>query len=69
MGNYKIINNTSSSSEEMDEYEVVALAKRLNITFEDMKQMSFVSLINILISSVEEKENKPNQDLIDKYFG
>lgn len=53
----------------MDEYEVVALAKRLNITFEDMKQMSFVSLINILISSVEEKENKPNQDLIDKYFG
>jgi len=69
LGNYKIINNTSSSSEEMDEYEVVALAKRLNITFEDMKQMSFVSLINILISSVEEKENKPNQDLIDKYFG
>lgn len=69
MGNYKIISNTSSSSEEMDEYEVVALAKRLNITFEDMRQMSFVSLINILISSVEEKENKPNQDLIDKYFG
>ena len=69
MGNYKIISNTSSSSEEMDEYEVVALAKRLNITFEDMRQMSFVSLINILISSVEEKENKANQDLIDKYFG
>ena len=53
----------------MDEYEVVALAKRLNITIEDMKQMSFVSLINILISTVEENDNKATQEDIDRMFG
>lgn len=53
----------------MDEYEVVALAKRLNITIDDMKQMSFVSLVNILMSSVEEHEKKATQEDIDKYFG
>lgn len=31
----------------------MALAKRLNITMNDMKEMSFVSLLNILLSSVE----------------
>lgn len=53
----------------MDEYEVVALAKRLNITIDDMKQMSFVSLVNILISSVEEKEQIATQEDIKKFFG
>lgn len=53
----------------MDEYEVVALAKRLNITIDDMKQMSFVSLVNILISNIEEKEHTATQEDINKYFG
>ena len=56
----------------MDEYEVVALAKRLNITIDDMKEMSFVSLANILLSSVEEsneKTKKATQEDINKYFG
>ena len=53
----------------MDEYEVIALAKRLNITIEDMKTMSFVSLINILLSTVEEKETKATQKDIDAVFG
>ena len=53
----------------MDEYEVVALAKRLNITIDDMKQMSFVSLVNILISTIEEKESKATQEEIDRMFG
>ena len=53
----------------MDEYSIVALAKRLNITIEDMKQMTFVSLINILISTVEEHDNKATQEDIDRYFG
>lgn len=53
----------------MDIYEVVALAKRLNITLDDMKVMNFVSLMNILISSVEEKDSKPTQSDIDKFFG
>lgn len=34
-----------------------------------MSNMSFVSLINILLSSVEEHETKATQDDIDKYFG
>lgn len=37
---------------------------------EDMKEMSFVSLMNILISSVDEpEEHKATQSEIDKYFG
>lgn len=54
----------------MDEYEVVALAKRLNITLEDMKEMSFVSLANILLSTVQEDETKKaSQEDINRYFG
>lgn len=68
-GNYKTIKTKGNNNDPIDEYEVVALAKRLNITFEDMKQMSFVSLINILLSSVEETETNATQEDIDKYFG
>ena len=67
-GNYNQI-NSSGSNEPADEYDVVALAKRLNITLDDMKEMSFVSLMNILLSSVEEKENKATQNDIDRMFG
>ena len=67
-GNYKTINSTNNN-EPVDEYEVVALAKRLNITFEDMKQMSFVSLINILLSTVEEKSQSATQEDIERFFG
>ena len=34
-----------------------------------MSKMSFVSLINILLSNVEEHEQKATQDDINKYFG
>ncbi len=55
----------------MDEYEIVALAKRLNITLEDMKEMSFVSLANILLSSVDNEEGtrQATSEDIQKYFG
>ena len=55
----------------MDEYEVVALAKRLNITLDDMKEMKFVSLMNILLANVEEKNGtrEATQEDINKYFG
>ena len=48
---------------------MVALAKRLNITITDMKEMSFVSLANILLSTVEDDERQATQEDIDKYFG
>lgn len=35
---------------------------------DDLKEMSFVSLINILYSSVEEKENKATQKDIDNFL-
>ena len=31
--------------------------------------MSFVSLINILLSTIEDQESKPTQQEIDKMFG
>ena len=69
-GNYKKIKTNGSNDEPVDEYEVVALAKRLNITMDDMANMSFVSLINILLSSVEEdKEKTASQADIEKFFG
>ena len=46
-------------------YEIVGLAKRLNITLDDMKDMSFVSLYNILISAVDDKEYEATQEDID----
>ena len=67
-GNYKTKSN-NTSNKEFDEFEVVALAKRLNITLDDMKEMSFVSLANILLSSVEDDEKQATQEDIDKYFG
>lgn len=69
-GNYKHIKTKSNNNDPADEYEVVALAKRLNITFEDMANMSFVSLVNILLSNIEENgERKASQEDIDKFFG
>ena len=48
----------------------MGLAKRLNITIEDMKQMSYVSLMNILISTVERDEEKQaTQEDIERFFG
>lgn len=58
----------------IDEYEIIALAKRLNITMDDMKGMSFTSLLNILISSVYDDNNSKDGvrdatlEDIEKYF-
>ena len=67
-GSYKTKSN-NTSNKEFDEYDVVALAKRLNITLDDMKEMKYVSLMNILLSSVEEDEKQATQEDIDRYFG
>ena len=47
----------------------MALALRLNIRPEDMKQMSYVSLVNILLSTVEEDTKNYSQEDIDRMFG
>lgn len=67
VGEYKVPQNNDeiNNDEKIDVYEIVALAKRLNITLSDMKEMSFVSLFNILYSAVAEKENTATQQDID----
>ena len=68
MGEYKKAKTTSNQP--VDEYEIIALAKRLNITLEDMKQMSFVSLMNILLSTTDsDTEKKATEEDIRKMFG
>ena len=49
----------------------MALCYRLHISPEDMERMSFVSLMNILISSVEEKEKtkKATKEDIKRFIG
>lgn len=56
----------------MDEYTTLALGKRLGISIEDMKQMSFVSFVNILISAVEDNSNgtrKATKEDIERFVG
>lgn len=68
-GEYKKFpkNNNSSPA---DEYDVMSLAMRLGISVDEMKQMSFVSLYNILIASTNvEEERKATQEDIDRMFG
>lgn len=68
LGDYKHIPK-NSDGEQADEYEVMALAKRLGITIEEMKEMSFVSLFNILIASTNtEDERQATQSDIDRMF-
>lgn len=53
----------------MDEYEIVALGKRMGFTFDDMKEMSFVTFANCLLSAVQDDEKQASQEDIDRYFG
>ena len=72
-GEYKQIpkTNNNNNNKKIDEYDTFALATRLHITVEDMKQMSYVSLMNILISSVDTEggETEATQEDIDRFFG
>lgn len=67
-GNYKN-SNLSTKSTPADEETVVALAKRLNITFDDMKEMTFVSLMNIMLYSIDDSDTEATQEDIDRMFG
>lgn len=68
-GEYKHLPKTNNE-EPADEFEIMSLAIRQGITVEAMKDMSFVSLVNILISSVhhEDGERKATQEDIDRMF-
>jgi len=70
-GNYKVTSTSNTSNKEFDEYEIVALAKRLGFTLQDLKEMSFVTLANIMLSTVNEEDEvrEGNQEDIERYFG
>lgn len=52
-----------------DEFEVFSVALRLGLNTEDLKQMSFVSLYNTIISCTnEETTHKATQQDINKYL-
>jgi hypothetical protein len=61
--------DASGSGDAMDIFEVVALAKRLNISFADMKEMTFSSLMNILLSTVESDTKQATQTDINALLG
>lgn len=66
----KQIPKSSANNEPIDEYEIISLAKKLGISTEEMKDMSFTSLLNILISSIDtEKETKATEDDVRRMFG
>lgn len=68
-GNLKKV-KPSNNNKDVDAYEIYALAKRLGITKEEMESMSFVSLMNILISSVDAEDDTKmaTQEDIDRWF-
>ena len=47
----------------------MALAKRLGITKEEMENMSFVSLINIMVSSIDSNEKEATENDVRRMFG
>ena len=67
-GELKEVDSLPSNNEPMDIYEVVALAKRLNISFNEMKEITLITLINILISSVKDDTTKASQKDIDAFL-
>lgn len=67
MGEFKRTSQ-SNSDEEMDLLEVIALAKRLHFSFDELKEISFVTLVNILLSNVEPESKEASQREIDSYF-
>ena len=70
-GEYKDFPHSEGNEKEPDEFEVFALAKRLGISEQEMRNMSFVSLVNILISSLDsgETEKMGTEQDVRRMFG
>ena len=68
LGEYKDYPHKEADGE-VDEFEILALAKRLGISIQEMKDMSFVSLVNILISSLDPEEKKGTESDVRRMFG
>ena len=60
-------NNHNSTGNQMKMYEVMAVAKRLNYSFDELKQISFTTLINMLLANVEDDTREATQKDIDLF--
>lgn len=64
-GDYKTFPHKSNNNDPIDEFEIIALSKRLGISTNEMKDMSFVSLMNVLISSIDKEDTTRNATQAD----
>lgn len=46
----------------MDIYETISLAKRLGYSFSELKEISFTSLVNLMLSTVESDTKEATQE-------
>ncbi len=68
MGEYPTT-NSENNAEEFDIFYMISLAKRQNFSFSELKEISFVTLLNILFSSVDKnEETEATQNDIDAFF-
>lgn len=60
----------SSNTTELNEYELFALAKRLNFGIPELKKITFITLINTLLASVDEnvKTQEATEEDINAFF-
>lgn len=66
-GEYRTKGSRDSDGD-IDMWEFMSLAKRLGFSFDEMKEISFVSLVNILFSSVKPDSKEATQKDIDAFF-
>lgn len=59
----------SSSSEDIDIYDIVAVALKFGLRMEDLKDMTLVSLSNIIYSYTRKREPMATQKDIDAFLG
>ena len=51
-------NEDKKKTDEIDAYEIIALALHIGLKLDDLKQMSFVSLVNVIHCYFPQKEEK-----------
>lgn len=73
LGELKQLPQTNNNGK-LDDFDVFALAKKSGISVEEMKEMSYVSLVNVLISMVYDEDttngvSEATPEDIRRYFG
>lgn len=59
--------NRSGDGEDIKMYEIIAIAKRLHFSFDELKEISFTTLINMIMNNVESDSREATQNDIDSF--